>query len=87
MFFCLYALSRFAIEFLRADDRWFLLGLSLPQVMSLIAAVLAVAFLILKRRRALPTFGTTQSGGTEATRVWRRHQGNLVLRTRSDYSR
>ena len=47
-FLVLYALGRFVLEFLRADDRGGLLGLSTSQLIGL--AIVAVAVVIHKRR-------------------------------------
>lgn len=48
--FVLYPLLRFFIEFLRDDDRGSVSFLSLPQVFSMAVAVLALGFLIARRR-------------------------------------
>jgi phosphatidylglycerol:prolipoprotein diacylglycerol transferase len=50
----LYAVSRFIIEFYRADERGFVLGLSTSQFISLILAPLALAMLIYLRRGTSP---------------------------------
>jgi phosphatidylglycerol:prolipoprotein diacylglycerol transferase len=50
----LYAVSRFIIEFYRADERGFLMGLSTSQLISLVLAPLALAMLIYLRRRTSP---------------------------------
>jgi phosphatidylglycerol:prolipoprotein diacylglycerol transferase len=48
----LYAVSRFVIEFYRADERGVILGLSTSQFISVILAPLSVFMLIRLRRRA-----------------------------------
>jgi phosphatidylglycerol:prolipoprotein diacylglycerol transferase len=49
----LYALYRFGIEFLRADNKEIFLGLTVPQVMSVVAFVVAVIVLIDLGRRGV----------------------------------
>ncbi len=44
MLFVLYPLGRFANEFLRADDRVFMFGLSFPQWLALLALITAIVF-------------------------------------------
>ena len=51
----LYAMSRFAIEFYRGDERGMVLGVSTSQFISLLIAPLSIAMLVwLKRRSAAP---------------------------------
>jgi prolipoprotein diacylglyceryltransferase len=49
----LYALYRFGIEFLRADNKEIFLGLSVPQIMSVAAFAVAVIVLIDLGRRGV----------------------------------
>jgi phosphatidylglycerol:prolipoprotein diacylglycerol transferase len=46
----LYAISRFVIEFYRADERGFITGLSTSQFISVILAPLSLAMLLYLRR-------------------------------------
>ena len=50
----LYAASRFAIEFYRADERGFIMGLSTSQFISVILAPLSLFMLFYLRRRPAP---------------------------------
>ena len=50
----LYAVSRFAIEFYRADERGFLMGLSTSQFISVVLAPLSLFMLFYLRRRPSP---------------------------------
>lgn len=51
MLFVLYPLGRFFMEFLRDDDRGSISVVSLPQVSSIVVAMLAVSFLLAGRRK------------------------------------
>ncbi len=50
----LYAISRFIIEFYRADERGFVMGLSTSQFISVLLAPLSLAMLIYLRRTISP---------------------------------
>lgn len=53
IYFICYAVFRFVIEFLRGDDRGILVGLSLPQIFSILiffAGQIFVAFVVFKKR-------------------------------------
>ena len=50
----LYALSRFVIEFYRADERGFIMGLSTSQFISLMLAPLSLIMLVYLGRRFSP---------------------------------
>ena len=50
----LYAVSRFVIEFYRADERGFIMGLSTSQFISVILAPLSILMLVYLGRRATP---------------------------------
>ncbi|MFX0194741.1 MAG: prolipoprotein diacylglyceryl transferase [Candidatus Hodarchaeota archaeon] len=50
LLFILYPMGRFIIEFFRGDDRAFVYFLSLPQVLSVVAVVLAICFFVGEER-------------------------------------
>ena len=52
MLFFLYPLGRFVIEFLRDDDRGTIFFLSLPQAISIFVALIALGFLLARRRES-----------------------------------
>ena len=55
LLFVLYPLGRFLNEFMRGDDRGSALIFSLPQFFGVIAAILAVSFLVMKNRESKHT--------------------------------
>jgi prolipoprotein diacylglyceryltransferase len=50
LFLC-YSFGRFFFEFLRGDDRWIALGLSVPQYLSIIGVAITASFLLAGRIR------------------------------------
>lgn len=68
LFMMAYAVARFAIEFLRADDRGEIFGLSTSQFFGIPLFLTGLVFYLLKRKGGVDTSGIDMSGTVESDR-------------------
>jgi phosphatidylglycerol:prolipoprotein diacylglycerol transferase len=85
--FLLYAVMRFFVSFLRIDSKEPLLGLSTPQLVSLLVIAVALPLLAFFALRREPEIRATQLSSERARREVSRAERRRRLRTGTDVSR